>query len=114
MMIKLCGPAPTCYQQDSTELNHTIQEKDWLDEFGGGVQKGEGSAISDYLRVKLSRKRLESPGHWACWEPHVLINLWLWPHRLLGWVAYSTFGYGQTVVTPIHLLFFLIQLPISR
>lgn len=78
MMIKLCGPAPTCYQQDSTELNHTIQEKDWLDEFGGGVQKGEGSAISDYLRVKLSRKRLESPGHWACWEPHVLINLWLW------------------------------------
>lgn len=44
--IELWSPVPTCYHQDSTELNHAIQGKDWLGEFGGRVQKGEGSAIS--------------------------------------------------------------------
>lgn len=53
------SPVPTCYQQDSTELNHAIQGKDCLDEFGGRVQKGEGPAISDYLSVKLSHRELK-------------------------------------------------------
>lgn len=93
MMTVSCGPVPTCYLQDSNVLNNAIQGKDQFN-VGGAGQKGEGSAIPDYTRVKTKllpgSGNGKSLGMLANTCPHKPVRLW--PSWLLG--GSLTSGYG--------------------